>query len=68
MIVPENSEEGYHAPKVLGDIFESVAGAVFLDSHLNLVKTWEVIYPIMKPIIGKMSSHFHFIKFDYSIG
>ena len=53
VIVPENSEEGYHAPKVLGDVFESIIGAVFLDSHLNLVKTWEVMYPLMEFIIEK---------------
>ena len=29
IIVSEQDEEGIEAPKVLGDIFESVAGAVF---------------------------------------
>lgn len=52
----ENCEEGFHAPKVLGDIFESIAGAVFLDSCLDLVETWRIFYPFMKGIIGEISS------------
>lgn len=30
------------APKVLGDIFESIAGAIFLDSGRNTTTVWEV--------------------------
>ena len=30
-------------PKMLSDIVESVVGAVFVDSHLDLEQTWEVI-------------------------
>jgi endoribonuclease Dicer len=41
------------APKVLSDIFESVAGAIFLDSGMDVVATWEVYYPMMKPYIDK---------------
>ena len=44
------------APKVLGDLFESMAGAVFLDSGLDLVTVWNVFYPIMKPVLGKTQS------------
>lgn len=35
-------------PKCLGDLFESIVGAVFLDSGLSLSKTWDVIYELMK--------------------
>ena len=49
-----NANEGFHAPKILGDIFESLAGAIFLDSGLDLVKVWKVFYPIMQPLIGKL--------------
>ena len=52
----QQDEEGIEAPKVLGDIFESVAGAVFLDSGMDLTKTWGVYYRMMKPYIGK-STH-----------
>ena len=51
----EEEEEGIEAPKVLGDIFESVAGAIFLDSGMDLTKTWGVYYRMMKPYIGKLA-------------
>lgn len=41
-------------PKTLGDIFESVAGAIYLDSGMSLDKVWEVYYRMMKPEIGKL--------------
>ncbi|GJQ77072.1 Dcr-2 [Trypoxylus dichotomus] len=47
------NEDDYHiaeyldVPKVLGDIFESLAGAVFLDSGMNLKVVWSVFYRIM---------------------
>ena len=51
----EEEEEGIEAPKVLGDIFESVAGAIFLDSGMDLSKTWDVYYRMMKPYISKLA-------------
>lgn len=53
IFVSQEEEEGVEAPKVLGDIFESVAGAVFLDSGMDLTKIWGVYYRMMKPYIGK---------------
>lgn len=41
-------------PKALGDIFESVAGAIYLDSGMSLDVVWKVYYRIMKPQIGKI--------------
>eukprot|EP00112_Aurelia_sp_Birch-Aquarium-sp1_P019525 Seg4841.1 transcript_id=Seg4841.1/GoldUCD/mRNA.D3Y31 product="Endoribonuclease Dicer" protein_id=Seg4841.1/GoldUCD/D3Y31 len=46
-----DDDEVVNAPKALGDIFESLAGAVFLDSGLDLVQVWRVFYPIMQPLI-----------------
>jgi endoribonuclease Dicer len=40
-------------PKALGDIFESLAGAIYLDSGMSLDTVWRVYYRIMKPQIGK---------------
>jgi endoribonuclease Dicer len=40
-------------PKALGDIFESVAGAIYLDSDMSLDAVWRVYYRMMKPHIGK---------------
>lgn len=34
-------------PKALGDIFEAIIGAVFLDSGSNLEITWKIIYDLM---------------------
>ncbi|KAJ3694480.1 hypothetical protein LUZ60_009960 [Juncus effusus] len=39
------------APKVLADIVESIAGAVFIDSNFNLEITWKVMSGILEPII-----------------
>jgi len=39
-------------PKVLGDIFESICGAVFIDSGMNLDVTWTIFYRLMKNEIG----------------
>lgn len=38
-------------PKVLGDIVESIAGAIFIDTKLNLSKVWEIFEPILSPIV-----------------
>lgn len=34
-------------PKALGDVFESLVGAVFLDSNNDMAVTWKVIYGLM---------------------
>ena len=36
------------APKVLGDLYESFVGAIYLDSNRDLNAVWKVIYPIMR--------------------
>lgn len=35
-------------PRIIGDLFESILGAVFLDSALNFVTTWNVIYKLLE--------------------
>ncbi|XP_073247902.1 endoribonuclease Dicer-like isoform X3 [Porites lutea] len=55
IIISTKDEEGIEAPKVLGDIYESVAGAVFLDSGMDLTKVWEVYYRMMQPYIDHYS-------------
>jgi endoribonuclease Dicer len=40
-------------PKVLGDIFEALAGAVYIDSGLSLDTTWKIFYRLMQNEIGK---------------
>ncbi len=56
MEAPTNARvnEELEIPKALGDVFESLAGAVFLDSGLCLNTVWRVFYPLMKERIGEM--------------
>lgn len=35
---------------MFGDIFESIVGAVFLDSK-SILKTWEVLERLIKPYV-----------------
>jgi len=50
----ENAED-IEVPKALGDIFESVAGAIYLDSGMSLDAVWNVYFKMMKPEIGLLS-------------
>jgi dsRNA-specific ribonuclease len=47
--------EAVEVPKVLGDLFESLAGAIYLDSGLNLQEVWRVYYRLMRTEIGESS-------------
>ena len=54
--VPSDSTvdvECIEAPKPLGDVFESVAGAIFLDSGLDVSEVWRVYHPMLEKYIGK---------------
>ncbi|XP_057531820.1 endoribonuclease Dicer homolog 1 isoform X2 [Amaranthus tricolor] len=39
------------APKVLGDIVESIAGAIFLDSGHDATVVWRVFEPLLQPMV-----------------
>lgn len=45
--------EEVEVPKALGDVFESVAGAIYLDSGMSLDTVWRVCFPMIKPAFGK---------------
>ncbi|VDM95207.1 unnamed protein product [Thelazia callipaeda] len=49
--IDEGEEEDIEVPKALGDIFESVAGAIYLDSGRSLNVVWRVFYILMKETI-----------------
>lgn len=53
----ENLED-VQVPKALGDVFESVAGAIYLDSGLSLDTVWQVYFRMMRPEIGKITITF----------
>lgn len=44
----DNIAEYIDVPKMLGDVFEAIIGAIFMDTHFNLKKTWCVIYRLMQ--------------------
>ncbi|PIA58423.1 hypothetical protein AQUCO_00500388v1 [Aquilegia coerulea] len=39
------------APKVLADITEAVAAAIYVDCHFNLKMLWEFFSPLLEPIV-----------------
>lgn len=49
--------EDIEVPKALGDVFESVAGAIYLDSGMSLDQVWRVYFRMMKPEIEYFSSN-----------
>lgn len=49
----EEKEEDIEVPKAMGDIFESLAGAIYMDSSMSLETVWQVYYPMMRPLIGE---------------
>jgi endoribonuclease Dicer len=49
--------EEIEVPKCLGDIFESVAGAIYLDSNKSFDAVWKVYYGLMKPYIDKFTQN-----------
>lgn len=40
-------------PKVLGDLLESVAGAIFVDSKMSLNAVWRTFQPLFEEKIGQ---------------
>ncbi|ALC45996.1 Dcr-1 [Drosophila busckii] len=48
--------EDVEVPKSLGDVFESIAGAIFLDSNMSLDVVWQVYSNMMKPEIEQFSN------------
>lgn len=57
------------APKVLGDIVESIAGAMFLDSGYDTSVVWKVIFlNLLKKIFAHLHLFFIFIKYCFLPG
>ncbi|KAJ8045308.1 Endoribonuclease Dicer [Holothuria leucospilota] len=53
----DEEQEDIEVPKALGDIFESIAGAVYLDSGMSMDAVWEVYYPMMKQQIEQYAAN-----------
>ncbi|KAG0549124.1 hypothetical protein BDA96_01G228300 [Sorghum bicolor] len=41
----------FKAPKVLGDIMESITGAIFIDVNFNVDLVWKIVEPLLSPMI-----------------
>ncbi|KAI9180947.1 hypothetical protein LWI28_009608 [Acer negundo] len=50
------------APKVLGDIIESIAGAIFLDSGRNTSVVWKVFQPLLHPMVTPETLPMHPVR------
>ncbi|KAL0046074.1 hypothetical protein WJX82_001682 [Trebouxia sp. C0006] len=50
------------APKILGDIVESLVGAVYIDSHCNFDRTWQIFQPLMSPLLSPSTVPKHPIR------
>ena len=59
----EEEVEEVDPPKVLGDLLESLAGAIFLDSGMNLETVWRVFQPLFQSKIGMPPS----LTYDYHV-
>ncbi|KAK3750725.1 hypothetical protein QZH41_017278, partial [Actinostola sp. cb2023] len=59
-VTPDDNDENndsIEVPKVLADIFESVIGAVFIDSGMDVERTWLVVYHLLKSTFGKINHY-----------
>ncbi|OWM84088.1 hypothetical protein CDL15_Pgr009335 [Punica granatum] len=43
--------QGSKGPKALGDMVESIAGAILIDTKLNLDEVWRIFKPLLSPIV-----------------
>ncbi|KAG0473214.1 hypothetical protein HPP92_015071 [Vanilla planifolia] len=50
------------APKVLGDIVESIAGATFLDNDLDTSAVWKVFQPLLQPMVTPETLPMHPVR------
>ncbi|KAF3439772.1 hypothetical protein FNV43_RR18050 [Rhamnella rubrinervis] len=50
------------APKVLGDIVESIAGAIFLDSGHDTAVVWKVFQPLLHPMVTPETLPMHPVR------
>nr|AJA90780.1 Dicer-like 3 [Pinus canariensis] len=50
---------GVQAPKVLGDLVESIAGAILIDSKFDIKQVWEIMRPLLSPIVTPETLDLH---------
>ncbi|KAL0452253.1 UNVERIFIED_CONTAM: Endoribonuclease Dicer2 [Sesamum latifolium] len=66
VVVPSASTFGWESetnyPKVLGDIIESLAGAIFLDSGYNTEVVFQCMRPLLEPLITPETLKLHPVR------
>lgn len=48
----DSEDDDVEPPKVLGDLLESLAGAIFMDSGMDLQAVWDTLGPLFNEKIG----------------
>lgn len=48
----DNEDDEVEPPKVLGDLLESLAGAIFMDSGMDLQAVWDTLGPLFNEKMG----------------
>lgn len=54
--------EGVRGPKVLGDLVESIAGAILVDSGFDLERVWSVMERLLSPLVTPSTLPLHPIR------
>ncbi|KAH7307115.1 hypothetical protein KP509_22G046500 [Ceratopteris richardii] len=54
--------EGVPGPKVLGDLIESIAGAILVDSGFDLDRVWDVMSQILSPLVTPCTLPLHPVR------
>ncbi|KAJ3671775.1 hypothetical protein LUZ60_007854 [Juncus effusus] len=55
-------DAGLALPKVLGDVIESLAGAIYIDSNCNKEVVWQSIKPLLEPIVTPETLELHPVR------
>ncbi|KAJ3699720.1 hypothetical protein LUZ61_003425 [Rhynchospora tenuis] len=55
---PDPANTPPKGPKVLGDIVESIIGAILIDTKFNLTKVWEIVEFLLSPLVTPESLEF----------
>ena len=54
----DDDDDEVEPPKVLGDMLESLAGAVFMDRGMDLQAVWSCLGPLFEEKIGEIDKYF----------
>ncbi|KAF3337365.1 endoribonuclease Dicer 3a-like protein [Carex littledalei] len=48
---PDPEKNAPKGPKVLGDIVESITGAILIDTKFNLTQVWDIVESLLSPLV-----------------